>query len=91
MLIKNKLFNKGHKYNVKINHFYCLEYSENDHVMNVEIDFRDPIPVLSIKTIESWNPPYDNEEISESKKQIIFENIYGYLTQNGFSQIDIEK
>lgn len=79
-------------FKVEIPHFYCMEYIEGDHKMIIDMDFRDPELEISIIDIKSWNPPYQNEEISKEKKQQILINVYKYLIQNKmFEKITINK
>ena len=48
--------------------------------MNIAIDMRDPIPNLDIAEIKAWVSPFEKEQVSEEKKQEIFDNVYHYLT-----------
>ncbi len=82
----------GKDFKVDIPHFYLLEYCEGNHVMNVQIDFRDPVPCLYTNEIKSWNPPYENEVITAEKKEEIVSNIYHYLTNiKGFKKINVAR
>lgn len=71
----------GVDFTADIPHFYSLQYTEGSHVLNVEIDFREPIIYLSKSLITSWEPPYHNELIDNQKREEIFSNIYKYLTE----------
>lgn len=74
------------KYKITIPHFYSLTYSEGDHTMMLEIDFRDKVPCLYFDLIKNWNPPHEKEEVSLQKREEIFNNIYKYLTEvRGFN------
>ena len=72
-------------YKVDILHHYSIEYLEDDHLMKIEIDMRDPVPYLDIAEVKAWDPPYEKEQVSPEKKQQIFDNVYDYLTRiSGF-------
>ncbi len=73
------VYNKDYK--ADIPHYYCIEYSEGDHVINIEIDMRDPVPYLDIAEIKAWAPPYEKEPLSDERKEQIFRNVYDYLTR----------
>ncbi len=80
----------GQDFLVSIPHYYCLEYTEGDHVMEVEIDFRNPVPCLDGKAIKAWRPPYDKENIGSNKKKSIMRNIIEYLqVVKGFPAVEI--
>ncbi|MDD3403583.1 MAG: hypothetical protein PHQ72_09540 [Hespellia sp.] len=70
------------KYEISVPHFYCLEYSEENHKMKVDIDFRESQIVLNTKLINTWEYPFDKEPISQTKKTQIINNIYKYLLRN---------
>ena len=64
----------GHKeYSIVVPHFYCLEYSEDDKKLIVDMDFREGYFVLSPQLITHWEKPYENIDIgiNEKKKNII--------------------
>lgn len=74
-------------YSISIPHFYCLEYTENNRRLKLDIDFRDPIIYLDIGLIKNWESPYDSEEITGDEKKKIIERIYKELTkESGFSK-----
>lgn len=66
-------------YEISIPHFYCLEYKENNRKMFLEIDFREPFIDLTMSLIQHWEPPFENEEITEKDKKHILQNIYNYF------------
>lgn len=66
-------------YEIHVPHFYCMEYSEDEHTMDIEIDFREDYFLLNKTLITHWKKPYDNEMISDEKKVEILKNIYEYL------------
>jgi hypothetical protein len=66
-----------------------LHYRENDRVMFVEIDFRDPVIYLDVSLITGWEPPYENEEISLIDRRRILDNINHYLVnERVFTNVD---
>ena len=84
------IFQHMHKehYNIKIPHFYCLEYSEAEKNMTLDIDFRDSIIYLNTALLVKWNSPYENVPIKNEEKEKIIRNIYDYLVnKRGFSNV----
>lgn len=80
-----------HKYQIKIPHFYCLEYLEDNKIMTLDIDFRDPIIYLNTSLITKWNQPQQNDPIDNQNKVEIINNIYEYLVNiRGFKNIQLE-
>ena len=78
-------------YTITIPHFYCLEYSEQDKIMNVDIDFRDSIIYLNTCIISNWNPPHDSIILNENEKVDILNNIYNYLVNiRGFKNVNLK-
>ena len=67
------------KYEIRVPHFYCLEYITGEKKMKVEMDFREAYFVLNKRLITNWEPPYEQEHIDENEKQEILENIYDFL------------
>ena len=61
-------------YQISIPHFYCMEYTEGNKTMKLDIDFRDTIIYLNIDLITHWKPPYDEELIQIDKKKSIINN-----------------
>lgn len=70
---------KENKYSIEVPHFYCLEYYEGVKKMIVEMDFRESFFVLNKKLILNWEPPYQNEILSDDEKKRILLNIREYL------------
>lgn len=66
-------------YKVKITHFYMVEYIEDDKVMNIEVDLREPIVEIGIECINNWASPNDNESLSQLDKHRIAENVKIFL------------
>lgn len=66
-------------FQVSIPSAFYLEYREGERTMKIEMDFRDWIPLLSYRSIHSWQAPFEGEPISDLKKQQIMENIISYL------------
>lgn len=56
-----------------------MEYIEGDKKMIIEMDFRESRFVLNKTLISNWEAPYQNEKISEKKKEEILNNIYEFL------------
>ncbi len=56
------------KYEIHVPHFYCMEYSEGEHTMDIEIDFREDYFLLNKSLITQWKKPYDTELILDEKK-----------------------
>ena len=82
---------KASNYSVSIPHFYCLEYSEEDRKMKIEIDFREKPIYLSTAMIISWENPNQEIVIDEDEKIRILNNIKRYLSEErGFSEVIIE-
>jgi len=78
-------------YEIRIPHFYCLEYEECGRVMLLEIDFRDPVLYLDSALLKGWEAPADQEVISSTDKVRILTNIYDYLVrQRGFDKVELD-
>ncbi|MCM1084424.1 MAG: hypothetical protein NC393_09535 [Clostridium sp.] len=60
------------EYKITIPHFYQLEYTEGNHKMYLDIDFRDPEIYLEVAHVEHWEKPFENEIISESEKNVLY-------------------
>lgn len=67
------------KYNIKVPHFYCMEYYENNKKMIIQMDFREARFLLNKDLITNWEEPYENELISESDKERILLNVREFL------------
>ena len=81
---------KGY-YEIKIPHFYCLEYSDEYRSMVLDVDFRDSEIYLNTSLIVKWNAPHENDFINDEEKEKIIKNIYDYLVyKRGFSNIVLE-
>ena len=83
------VYNKDYK--VDIPHYYCIEYSEGDHLMKIEIDVRDPIPYLDIAEVKAWALPYEKELLTKEKRQQILDNVYDYLTRIRGFKVEINR
>lgn len=66
-------------YRIKVPHFYCLEYYEDDKKLIVEIDFREEYFVLKPQLITRWEKPYENIDIGIDEKKRILLNIREFL------------
>lgn len=76
-------------YEIRIPHFYCLEYRENGRTMLLEIDFRDPVLYLDDALVTAWEAPYAGVKIVPAEKKHILDNVYDYLvTQRGFKNVE---
>lgn len=69
-------------YEIKIPHFYYLEYCEDNKIMRLDIDFRDPVIYLNTELIKSWLPPFEDVQITLEDKKRILKNIYNELLKN---------
>lgn len=61
------------------------EYREEDHAMilKVELQSGNPNVVFYTSTVERWQPPYDNQPISEQHKQEIIRKVCKFLIEGG--------
>jgi hypothetical protein len=57
----------------------CPVYCEKGKTMLIDIDFRDPEFYLNMDLIQKWYPPNEGEELTESDKLRIFNNMKSYL------------
>ena len=78
-------------YKIDIPHFYCLEYREGDRVLQLDIDFRDPMIYLEEKLVTNWQEPHSDEKIPSAEKKRILDNVYGYLIRQGFNFVDYKR
>lgn len=67
---------------ISIPHFYCLEYAEDNKKLILEIDFRETKIFIGKSLIKKWEKPFDNEEISDEKREEIYKNIIEYLLKS---------
>jgi hypothetical protein len=81
----------GKDFTVSIPHFYSLEYTEGDHVMTIEMDFREETPGLYFEAIKKWNPPHEGEAISDERREEILKNIAFFLTHIRKFRFQIER
>ena len=78
-------------YEIRIPHFYCLEYEEQGRVMLLELDFRDPVIYLDRSLLTRWQPPNHELELAPADKTRILTNVYDYLTrQRGFDKVELD-
>ena len=78
-------------YEIKIPHFYCLEYQEQGRVMFLEIDFRDPVLYLDRTLVTGWQPPDHDLQIAPADKIRIISNVYDYRArQRGFDKVELD-
>lgn len=68
-------------FEIAVPHFYCLEYYRDGKKMILDIDFRDPVTVLSPDMIDGWEQPHEKEFIDEDEKKRIITDIYRYFTE----------
>lgn len=73
------------EYNIKLRGCCELEYTEGDHKMYLDIDFREPEICLNADYVEHWEKPFENEIIPESEKKRIINNVYIGMLKQGFS------
>jgi hypothetical protein len=82
---------KINSYTIAIPHFYCLEYSEENQKMIIDVDFREKPLYISPSMIRKWEDPYQEISIDEDDKLRIINNIKQYLLEErGFSEVIIE-
>lgn len=78
-------------YSIAIPHFYCLEYSEENRKLTVDVDFREKTIYLSTSKISKWEDPFQAISIAEEEKVRIIKNIKKYLIEErGFSEVIME-
>ena len=78
-------------YEIRIPHFYCLEYREADHKMLLEIDFRDSVIYLDDILTMVWEAPFADEKIESAEKRRILDRVYDYLVrQRGFKNVEYQ-
>ncbi len=79
-------------YEIRIPHFYCLEYREQDHTMLLDIDFRDSVIYLDDSLTMVWEEPFTQEKIESAVKRRILDRVYDYLVrQRGFKNVEYEE
>ena len=67
------------EYCIKVPHFYCLEYFEDDKKLIVEMDFREDFFYLTPQLIKHWEAPYCDMEIGIEERKRILLNIRQFL------------
>lgn len=79
-------------YEIRIPHFFCLEYREQDHTMLLDIDFRDSVIYLDDSLTMVWEEPFTQEKIESAVKRRILDRVYDYLVrQRGFKNVEYEE
>ena len=79
-------------FEIRIPHFYQLEYRENGRLLLLEIDFRDPVLYLDEGLISTWEPPHAKVAIDAAEKKRILDIIYDYLVrERGFQNVVYSK
>jgi hypothetical protein len=68
-------------FKVSVPSAFYLEYSEGEHMMRLDMDFRDEFPILCHRAILAWEPPFADEPVSDAKKREILANIIFYLNE----------
>lgn len=64
-----------------------VNYSEGNRHFIIHSDWREPLEKIALKNIESWDPPYEDEEISLNKKQEILKNIEkAFLSSSAYKE-----
>jgi hypothetical protein len=78
-------------YEIRIPHFYCLEYRESGRKMLLEIDFRDSVIYLDDILTMAWEEPFADEKIESAEKRRILDRVYDYLVrQRGFKNVEYQ-
>ena len=77
----------GKKRHISIPRFYCMEYSEGNKKMTIDMDFRDPKLYLSKSLITHWDAPYESEDLPEEKR----DEIYRYIKEHLIKKFGQEK
>jgi hypothetical protein len=76
-------------FEIRIPHFYCLEYREGERKLIIDIDFRDPVIYLDDALALTWTGAHAPEPITGADRRRILDNIYDYLVrQRGFTQVE---
>lgn len=70
------------KVKINIPHFYCMEYTEDNKKLIIDIDFRESKIFIGKSLIKKWEKPYDDEKISEERRDEIYKNIKEYLLKS---------
>ena len=78
-------------YEIRIPHFYCLEYRESGRKMLLEIDFRDSVIYLDDILTMAWEAPFADKKIESAEKRRILDHVYDYLVrQRGFKNVEYQ-
>ena len=78
-------------YEIRIPHFYCLEYREANRKMLLEIDFRDSVIYLDDILTMAWEEPFADKKIESAEKRRILDHVYDYLVrQRGFKNVEYQ-
>ena len=76
-------------YEIRIPHFYCLEYREANRKMLLEIDFRDSVIYLDDILTMAWEEPFAGEKIESADKRRILDRVYDSLVRHrGFKNVE---
>lgn len=61
-------------------------YREGDHEMAIEMDFRDPTPVLYGSAVGRWRYPHEAEPLSDADRQRVIDRVSRHLADDrGFT------
>ena len=76
-------------YEIKVLHYHCMEYYEDNKKLIIDIDLRDPKMYLNKELIEYWEAPYENINIDEQHKKHILENLKDHFLRRGLEPAGI--
>lgn len=79
--------NANQKHRIRVLNSFCLEYTEDDHVMHISADLREDAPCAVRIGRNGWDYPYDTEILDELKAHLIKHNILEYLQHEGFGNV----
>jgi hypothetical protein len=79
----------GTGFEVRLKGLHDVEYRESDKVLTAfrERLVGEPSMELDPSSIESWNPPYQDESITPARKKQILENICAALDFLGLTYV----
>lgn len=75
------------KYTIRQIGEYLLRYSQDGRVLDIEIDWRDPVPALSFDQVSIWKPPHDQESISRDQRLQILNRIVAWIKPKGYDKV----
>lgn len=78
-------------YSVEVTGTFEVRYREGDRQTAIEMDFRDPTPVLYASAIQPWRYPHDRTPLTAADRRRIIERVAHHLRDERGFTIEIDQ